>query len=555
MNQQSYDPGGPKPKMVRWYDPLLLLRTGIRSLLASSVGQITDNREMQTVAQRGTAEIVDYSARNDLWLDFIADTGDGYVATHGIARCLAADRLEAEDQQLPRASVVVCGGDLVYPDASIDNYIRRTCRPFQDACETYDFAAEFYAIPGNHDWYDGLRAFEDLFCHDDPDNPRWPLGNWRKPQTHSYCALHLPGNWWLLGLDLQLEGRINPSQRRFFKQLLGQLAPGARIIICTASPFWTHARQTNEARTIDWLLKACRDASARVELILAGDMHHYSHYRPSADDEPHLLTAGGGGAFLHPTHHLKQALTPIEAGVADSAYELEATYPTALKSRWLTLKNLGFATLNWKISLFVGFVYTLLVWLLETRFWSGTQQLSERFLSVLQNNNTVTEALGRLFGMLPQSPEFALVVLLTTAGLISFNQECTWRMKIILGVVHTIFHLIGLCVTYWMAVEMTLWWHESINDLRFAFLWLLLSMLVLGGGVGGTVFGLFLIVSNLCFKANLSNAFSAMRIAEFKNLLRLHIDAHGALTVYALGLEDPSRGDTGVHLINTINLK
>jgi hypothetical protein len=220
----------------------------------------------------------------------------------------------------------------------------------------------------------------------------------------------------------------------------------------------------------------------------------------------------------------------------------------------LTLRNLGFATFNWKVSLFVGFIYTLLVWLLETRFWSGTEQLSERFLSVLQANNTITEALGRLFAMLPQSPEFALVVILTAAGLVSFNTECSWRMKVFLGVVHTIFHLVGLCVTYWMAIEMTLWWHESINDLRFSFLWLLMSMLILGGGVGGTVFGLFLIVSNLFFRANLSNAFSAIRIANYKNLLRLHIDEGGTLTVHAIGLENPAEGATGVHLINSVEL-
>jgi hypothetical protein len=196
-----------------------------------------------------------------------------------------------------------------------------------------------------------------LFCHDDPGNPRWPLGHWRKPQTHSYLALRLPGDWWLLGLDLQLEGRLNPSQRRFFKQLLAQLTPGAKLIICTSSPFWTKAKQTNEARTIAWLLAACRQSHASPKLILAGDMHHYSHYRPAADDDPHLLTAGGGGAFLHPTHHLREEVAMTHTSVDDSPHHLETNYPTHATSRMLTLRNLGFATFNWKISC--------------TRCWSG----------------------------------------------------------------------------------------------------------------------------------------------------------------------------------------
>lgn len=36
---------------------------------------------------------------------------------------------------------------------------------------------------------------------------------------------------------------------------------------------------------------------------LAGDLHHYMRYEPQESlDEPSLVTSGGGGAFLHPTH-------------------------------------------------------------------------------------------------------------------------------------------------------------------------------------------------------------------------------------------------------------
>lgn len=41
----------------------------------------------------------------------------------------------------------------------------------------------------------------------------------------------------------------------------------------------------------------------RVSMRLAGDLHHYMRYEPQESlDEPSLVTSGGGGAFLHPTH-------------------------------------------------------------------------------------------------------------------------------------------------------------------------------------------------------------------------------------------------------------
>ena len=38
--------------------------------------------------------------------------------------------------------------------------------------------------------------------------------------------------------------------------------------------------------------------------MLTGDDHHYARYQ-SDDGLKHKLTAGGGGAFLSATHHLR----------------------------------------------------------------------------------------------------------------------------------------------------------------------------------------------------------------------------------------------------------
>src|SRR5437016_1084882 len=83
-------------------------------------------------------------------------------------------------------------------------------------------APDLYAVPGNHDWYDGLSAFLNLFCWRQIDGP-WStarsghmIGGWHTKQLRSYFALALPHNWWLWGIDIQLTNYIDQQQIDFF---------------------------------------------------------------------------------------------------------------------------------------------------------------------------------------------------------------------------------------------------------------------------------------------------------------------------------------------------
>src|SRR5262249_49095264 len=129
---------------------------------------------------------------------------------------------------LTRGRILVLGGDQVYPTASRDAYRARLLEPFETAYRTLvekwsaADAPDLYAVPGNHDWYDGLRAFLGVFCR------RRLAGDWvtqregrliggrATQQTRSYFAIKLPGTWWLCGLDIQLEGYIDQPQVDFF---------------------------------------------------------------------------------------------------------------------------------------------------------------------------------------------------------------------------------------------------------------------------------------------------------------------------------------------------
>ena len=69
------------------------------------------------------------------------------------------------------------------------------------------------AIPGNHDWYDGLTNFVREFCQGGT------IGGWYLAQRRSYFAVRLTDGWWLWGIDIPFVSRIDPSQLDYFQRL------------------------------------------------------------------------------------------------------------------------------------------------------------------------------------------------------------------------------------------------------------------------------------------------------------------------------------------------
>ena len=88
---------------------------------------------------------------------------------------------------------VVVASDVVYPTGAMKDYESRFWLPFKGVTKPV------YAIPGNHDWYDGLSAFLRLFTQQ-----RW-IGGWQTRQERSYFVLELPGKYWVWGIDIQLQ--------------------------------------------------------------------------------------------------------------------------------------------------------------------------------------------------------------------------------------------------------------------------------------------------------------------------------------------------------------
>jgi hypothetical protein len=394
---------------VRWLAPAQLLRTAVQVLLAAAFATFTDKRELQRTFPSDPLALAP-DPDGGCWIDYMADTGDGFDSTYTIASLLAAQELtvtgpDGDPHRLPRGRLLVLGGDEVYPTASSERYEDRLKGPLRTALHPEDVLPAMdganggpgppllLALPGNHDWYDGLTAFLRVF------GQRRRMGGWQTVQGRSYFVMQLPGGWWLAGLDSQLGSEIDDPQLEFFRtQLTDRLQPGDGVILCVASPAWIRTpsdarafdsfhyfERTVVAEVTDPVTGRTRPTGAQVRLWITGDQHHYARYAEDPDqtawlsspangvdggdgstggdgvdgstggdgvDGPtggdgvdgsdrvdrregaarQLITSGLGGAYLASTHHLPTALTLPPAGSTERHHGNPTGY--RLAARW-----------------------------------------------------------------------------------------------------------------------------------------------------------------------------------------------------------------------------
>ncbi len=158
------------------------------------------------------------------------------------------------------------------------------------------------AIPGNHDWYDGLTGFMRVF-----GQKRW-IGGRQTGQHRSYFAVGLPHRHWLWGIDIQNDAYVDAAQIDYFQKAARFMESGDRLILCSAKPSWTDVDEPDAYRNLEFVERQLVAKDVDTVLMISGDKHHYAHYS-NIDDEGRQrakLTSGGGGAFLSATHRLSE---------------------------------------------------------------------------------------------------------------------------------------------------------------------------------------------------------------------------------------------------------
>ncbi|WP_283132761.1 metallophosphoesterase family protein [Rhizohabitans arisaemae] len=229
----------------------------------------------------------------------------------------------------------VVASDVIYPAGGGNDYPDKFFRPYRD------YPGPIYAVPGNHDWYDGLHGFMRVFC-DAPALPRErarPAGLlarllWRRPERVDEVALaaargwraapaqqaRQPGSYWVLdtgpllivGIDTGIGGSLDADQGEWLRSVSRD--PRPKMLI-TGSPIYerNHYKPCpiEGGGTVDEIV---REPGHNYVAVIGGEIHNYQRYPVDVGGRRiQYLVAGGGGAFMHATHTIPR----VTAGGVD----------------------------------------------------------------------------------------------------------------------------------------------------------------------------------------------------------------------------------------------
>ncbi len=549
-------------KPVQWFSPPILARAGAKVVLSAALGDYLDKREMQMSV---AANVLPSPAGvDDVWVDFVADTGDGFNSTYTVAWCASQRTIHPEglddERGLPRGDFVIFGGDEVYPYASPKEYEDRFIGPFAAALpwtEAHPDRADhrhpqLLAIPGNHDWYDGLTGFMRIFAQ------RGWLGGRELVQTRSYFAIDLPGRYWLWGIDVQNDAYLDTAQISYFSEAASHMASGDRLILCTAKPSWSSVHDQPDAyRNLSFVERRLVRDDVVTILMISGDKHYYARHElaESGDgvDRRVKITAGGGGAFLSATHNLEPRVdipttvvstSALEGDLPENAtdpYELAITYPDAQRSRRLTWRALGVGRFN-PVFLAVPALINLVLFAANS--------------SGLRNDGTALHELAESWDYADllvggfRSPATIILLLLLWSLLAAFfdvpnrfggalsranSDRLGWAYRGVMGLVHTGVHVLVHAAVALVAVTIC----AALTGIWFI-IGVAVIVSVLGAVLGSVVFGAYLVFALNLLGRHDTEAFSAFRYEGYKNFLRMRITADG-VTVYPIGIDEVCR--------------
>ncbi len=541
---------------VRWLSPSEL-RTFLSSTVSEIFGNYADKRELQKVFDSSLVEIPTdlFQSGEDFWFDYTADVGDGFDATFTVAELLARDSLKIEgmDHELPRGRMLVLGGDEVYPTASSKAYDDRMVGPYRAALPAADPQPLLLALPGNHDWYDGLTAFLRLFTQERS------IGGWRTEQTRSYFTVRLPYGWWLVALDSQLDSYFDDPQLRYFEETLSaNLSPGDSVIVCCATPAWLKAASghPDAFNGLEWFernfvttrrvagSKKREPTGAQARLWLSGDKHHYVRYAEHLDEAAvpgsarQLVTCGLGGAYLDTTQGLEptvELLPPASRSWRDgdpaTHFHREGnTFPSVKDSKaaigrlgapwrkeWIARRNPGVLSF-----MGVGQMFIFLVLLLF--FWQGVRANENGRILDAYLDATARELIGFAGGALGL---VALVVLVSQAPRLRGRPPLVSNSMSVLLVSQigvALINFVGFGLLSLGTLDSLAAWAQ--------FFTVMLAVTVIGALLSAAALGVWIVF----FKGTGLESWAMMgqAIEEGKGFLRIRLTPDGTLTLYPI---------------------
>jgi len=300
----------------------------------------------------------------------IGDPGEGDASQYSlIARYLELGRRD-------NVKFLIVASDVIYPAGAIEDYESNFYLAFQG------FAKAIYAIPGNHDWFDALEAFNANFL--EPKAARAAIkgrveadlgltgtnaeridklltqaarlrdlyqvkaGTQRTPffemQTSDFALLAIDTGI-MRTIDARqwawLERALDRAQGKFIMAIVGHPRIAGGHDIPPTAEGHDVADTAGQFASLYRLL-----ASHKVKIAMAGDTHDFEYYRETTDSGQvmHHFVNGGGGAYLS----IGTALDfPKHPAIADWAFypstdqlraKLDAETPVWKQPFWYWIK-------------------------------------------------------------------------------------------------------------------------------------------------------------------------------------------------------------------------
>ena len=256
------------------------------------------------------------------------DTGEGDASQWAVV-----PRIEQIAEQ---TDFMVIASDVIYPAGGVDDYENKFFLPYTT------YPRPIYAVPGNHDWYDGLTGFMYHLCGQRTpppkvDNgPRSLIGKllWRKPkradtaradamqrrrarpeqhsaQVSPYWVIDT-GPLRIVGIDTGITNSVDAEQGAWLRTVSTQTSKPK--ILVTGKPIYVDGRYEpgtiEGGGTVDAIV---RDPECNYVAAVGGDIHNYQRYPVRLPDGRVImyLVSGGGGAFMHATHRIPRVSMPV----------------------------------------------------------------------------------------------------------------------------------------------------------------------------------------------------------------------------------------------------
>ena len=310
-----------------WIDPRPLWQSR-NDRLARVLGDPTNEERRRWVHAQRTADdapadmtVRRFEDRSELSFIVLGDTGEGDHSQYYVIPPLRAVWDDAD-------FVFLCS-DVIYPAGDVNEYDNK----FFWACQ--GFKGPIYAIPGNHDWYDGLHGFMRHFCGAKAEArpPARPVGNalqraarwatWRRTsrpdearieqmyswraspeqacdQPGPYFAIEA-GEFLLVALDTGIIGTIDEGQGAWLRDVSRIDKPK---ILLTGKPLYVDARRKETpiegGGTVNEIVS---NPDNDYVAVIGGDIHNYQRYPVQVDGRTiQHIVCGAGGAYTHATH-------------------------------------------------------------------------------------------------------------------------------------------------------------------------------------------------------------------------------------------------------------